>query len=394
VSYSRLDKTALKTILLQLYRRSSRLSFCVREDLTQKRARNAAHVAETVKRELVSAVERYDWRFAPRAKLSVSIWFSTERQRVPDLHKLVKFYLDPMHSIVFRDDRQVEHLTAYCWRPLDQFAVAKGKDDAVYIDIERLAGYRHRFDLYFSLMEIEEFRDYLQGSYEHRRLIESAWYEDNDIGDQDIVDLSDEAFDFLRLTQEAKEMHHRSALMRRQMRLLGFNRIEQFDRPGGPKNKELGRDFVKVTQLLPINISFGGLPEKGQKQQYRERIQHRIRQVRQRVPDLRSTLVPIGVDVQVAPRGLEVGKDLDNIMRDIIPFLHKELLDNEGYVQSYRIYVVDKLLDTDAAGSIRLKLMLPYAIGDLDRKMDDTLEAAKVWVKERLRNEYPGETRY
>jgi hypothetical protein len=88
----------------------------------------------------------------------------------------------------------------------------------------------------------------------------------------------------------------------------------------------------------------------------------------------------VELDVQVTPRALKLGKDLDNIMIDICRPFTEEVFGDVGYLNAFRIYVTDRL-PIDAVGGIRIKL-LPFgaiqdfrgSVGDVLRKLEEYLE--------------------
>lgn len=126
----------------------------------------------------------------------------------------------------------------------------------------------------------------------------------------------------------------------------------------------------------------GPLPGKGESPIYKQRIRERIRQLRESLYSLAPIIVPVEVDVQVMPsHRTRLAKDLDNIMRDIAPIIHEELLDSNAYIYGYRIYVVANRYANLETGSIRLKLLSAGCIGDFDETVVATLDAAEDWLK-------------
>lgn len=382
------EQQKLKIMLLQLRKRRSRFMSIAKGDLTQKRTHGAHRIAEAMKRQLSSDIERSNWRYAPRAKVAVSMHFHAESNQTPALHNLVKFYLDPLCSVVFNDDRQVGYLVAQCWRPPRRFSNLNDKNSSVFIEVERLTDYKCKFDLLFSLLEFDGFRDHLKWDYRYQHLVDK----------KDEFEALEEAFedlwldkmipDVLGISDEAREKFHRSSMMELQERLLMLNKIDQFDRPSGPKEKYFCKERSKLHDLRPLNIDLGGLPTKGESKQYKQRIRTRLQKLKKGFRLFGQILVPIELDVQITPRSLKLGKDLDNIMRDIAPSFTEELLNNEAYLQGYRIYVVDKLSEDNPSGGIRLKLLSPGAISSFEDAMDETLIAAKDWLENQLHWDY------
>jgi len=108
----------------------------------------------------------------------------------------------------------------------------------------------------------------------------------------------------------------------------------------------------------PYIIDLGDLPQKsGESKEYRQRIYDTLKTMTERSNIFNPIAVPVELDVQVTPRSLRLGKDLDNIMIDICRPFVEEVLGDGGYLNAFRIYVTDKL-PIDAAGGIRIKLCL------------------------------------
>jgi hypothetical protein len=88
------------------------------------------------------------------------------------------------------------------------------------------------------------------------------------------------------------------------------------------------------------------------------------------------------LDIQITPDALTLGKDLDNIFRDIsVPFT-KNLLSKGGYISAFRIYVTKRIVE-DESGCIRFKLLPFGAIQDVSYSIDRVLEQAIEWLKDR-----------
>jgi hypothetical protein len=381
VFYLKNEQQALKVMLLQLRKRRSHFMTVVQGDLVQKRRRGADQIAEDMKRQFSAQMDKTSWRYAPRAKVAVTMHFHARDDQIPTLHNLVKFYLDPLRSVVFNDDRQVGYLAAQCWRPPKRFQNLGDKDASVFIEVERLTDYKRRFDLYFALMELGEFRDYLKWDYGCRHLVD----EDDEFEALDDLWLDKAAADFLGLSDETREKLRRFSIMELQ-RHRALNRIDQLDRPGGPKGKYLRKERAKLRDLRLFTVDLGDLPAKGESKQYKQRIRTRLRKLPGEFRLLfRQILVPIELDVQVTPRALKLGKDLDNIMLGIAPAFKEELLHSEAYLHGYRIYVTDKLSEDNSSGNIRLKLLPLGAISSFEDAMDETFTAAKGWLENQLR---------
>ncbi len=381
VFYWKSDRQALKVMLLQLRKRRSSFMTSIHRDFVQKRRRGASELAKKIKQHFLVEMDKTGWTYVPRAKLAVTMSFYPRDNKIPTLHNLVKFYLDTLRSVVFNDDRQVGCLVAKCWRTHEPSQNLDEKDASVFIEVERLTDYKRRFDLYFALMKLEEFRDHLKWDYRYQHLID----EDDELDILEDLRLDKATADFLGLSDEARENIHRFEMMNLQEQQLSLNRIDDFDRPGGPKLKYSHLERAMLHGLPPFTVDLGDLPAKGKSDEYKRRIRERFQKLRSEHRLFRQILVPVELDVQITPRSLKLGKDLDNIMRDIVPALKEELLRGEAYLHGYRIYVTDKLFDDNSSGSIRIKLLPMGAISSFYDAMDETFTAGKEWLENQLR---------
>ena len=387
--HSRHDEQAFKLMLLQLRKRRSLFRSRLTGGLAQKRGIEADALAQKAREQLTKDVEACRWTYPPRARVAVSMRFSAGRHQAPALHNLVKFYLDLMCSIVFEDDRQVGCLVAECWRPRERYVDPRQTEGRVFVEVERLTDHKRRFDLFFALLELDGFRDHIKWHSRYRYLVdEDDWFDgffDDLIGDFINVRLSDMVADQLEIPIEAREPVRTLDVMEHQRRLLMINRIDRCDRPGGPKGKHLRKERVELRDLQPMSINLGGLPARGESKDYKRRIRQTLQRSKKQFRSLSRILVPVALDVQVTPRTLRLGKDLDNIMKDIAPALAEELLDEEAYLHAYRIYDISKAPDDNMPSSIRLKLLPPRAISEFDDTMEEVLNIGKDWLEHQLR---------
>jgi len=286
-----------------------------------------------------------------------------------------------MSSIVFSDDKQVGYLVAQCWRPPRRYADSDRAEGSVFIEVERLTDYKRRFDLFFALLKLDGFQNHIKWNHRYRHLID-----EDDLFDE-IVDpwLSNAVADRLGIPIETREAIRRRDIIERQKRLLMINKLDEYDRPGGPKGKYLRKELMELRDLLPMSINLGGLPARGKSREYKRRIRERLESLKKQFRLFTHILVPVELDVQVTPRALRLGKDLDNIMRDIAPIFADEFFDQEGYMHGYRIYTINKASDDDMPSSIRLKLLPPGAINDFEDTMEGILEIGKEWLEGQLR---------
>ena len=337
-----LERNDLRIKLLQLRRLRLKSSFmtCIDGEFTQKFTRRAEQVSQQtitkVRRELASS----NWNLVPRGRVAVKMSFFAKDSQVPLVHNLVKYYMDLLNGLFFADDRQVHYLEAYCY-------VRNREESKLYLEVERLTSYKQKLHHYF------EFRD---------------------------------QFDFDDGPDRNSEIPEglRKVLLKAQLQgmVLELNRIEPFDQPGD--HSEYFGDFIRNYQAgHPYIIDLGDLPQKsGQSKEYRQRIHDTLRALTERSKVFNPIVVPVELDVQVTPRTLKLGKDLDNIMIDICRPFTEEVLGDGGYLNAFRIYVTDKL-PLDAAGGIRIKLLPFGAIQDFRGSVGQVLRKAEEYLEDR-----------
>lgn len=373
-----------KILLLQLRKQRHGFFTKISGSLAQKGVRTASSTANNTISQLRSDVARSNWKFAPRAKIAVSMRFFSSENQIPALHNLVKYYLDLLRAVVFQDDRQVEYLVAECWHPTippNKYPLDEG---AVFIRVERLTEYNEKFDLYMNLLNPGEFKNYLKRDSSHRDLIAKFDYDDD--FDDFFFDkpIRDKSLEFL--PEETRETMRTLYEEETQKKLLSLNYIEPTDRPGNPnKHNPLGEGFPNIRDLAPFTVNLGDLPAKGEKSEYKQRIQNRVADLRNRHNIFKSVIIPVDLDVQVSPRHLsKLDKDLDNIMRDIAPALSAELFRGRAYLHGYRIYVAKLASESKKEGSIRIKLLPQNAISEFEDKMERVFSVAESWLEREL----------
>ncbi len=374
MSYFRNNQEQLKMLRLQLHKHNQYFSTGLPFDLTQKQTKKAKITEEEIKAKLRSDVVKQHWKLIPKARVAVSMHFHTSDDHIPALHNLVKFYLDLLNEILFKDDRQVGYLEASCWRSKDLPIDISKKDDLVLIRTERLTSYQQRFDEYFSLCQIDDFQEYLRTNTEDSHLIDNNELEVP-------KPISNELMKSIGLSEEKRQKILRLQRCEMQNHLLSLNKIERFDRPGSAKaHEQLVIDTMPV-DLLPMTINIGDLPRKGESNLYKQRIQACIKTITSKVNILNRLNVPIEIDLQVMPRrGTTPEKDLDNIIRDIAPALQEELFDTGAYLYGFRAYVIQNHNEGMRPGQMRLKLMGVDTIGKFDDNVIEIMKAGKKWI--------------
>jgi Holliday junction resolvase RusA-like endonuclease len=330
--------------LLQLRKLRLKPGFIMSFDgeLLRKGRLDSKEVEAKFASELESNLRMFSWKVLPRARVAVTMSFFANSEKAPLLHNLVKFYMDLLKGAVFQDDRQVYCLEAHFWR-----AGHRREEPKLYLRVDRITDYKRKLDFYF------EFKDQVGIFDPGTQIVEDSQY-----------------LSIIRNKAELQEI------------ALARNSIEPFERPGNPG--EFLKDFVRSYQRLhPLIINLGDLPERGKSDEYRKRIRNQFIDFREKSSVFKGIIIPVELDVQVTPRVLKLGKDLDNIMCDICPILNEELLFRTGYLNAFRIYVTDKLAE-DSCGSIRVKL-LPYgAIHSFRMGIDEVLEKAEELLEDKV----------
>jgi hypothetical protein len=379
----------LKIMLLQLRKRRPRLHISLEGSLGGKRQRRAQGLAEELRSKVADSIVRSGWKHVPRARMAVTMTFFPGGKQAPALHNLVKFYLDELRSLVFDDDRQVSYLAAESWQPISGVKTAADKESRVFIKVERLADYKNKFDLYFSLSRDDGFRDYLRYGrrsfrHDHRKLF------DNDDDDDDDLEFDSWYLrDTLLLTPESRERIRRLNMEQDQRRLLAVNGIDSLDRPGLPRwAKHLPGGINELRSSEHLSVELGNLPLRGETAQYKQRIRESLQALKARQHDFYPLLLPVELDVQVFSHAPKLSKDLDNIMRDVAPVVKEELLHPDAYVHGYRIYVADTDVSEHKSDFLRLKLLPSNAVSDFEKRMRETFEVAKEWLEEEIYKHY------
>jgi Holliday junction resolvase RusA-like endonuclease len=333
------DGVDLKLKLLQLRKLRSKSSFitCINGEFTQKFSNRAEKVGQqviaNVRRDLASS----NWKLVPRGRVAVKMSFFASDSHIPLVHNLVKYYMDLLNGVFFADDRQVHYLEAYCYQ-------GDRNESKLYLEVERLTTYKQKLRHYF------DFKDQFGFDSDSDRKQEIP---------EGLLNLLDKA--------------------QRQSTVLELNRIEAFDHPGD--HTEYFGDFIRNYQTWhPYIIDLGDLPrQSGESKEYKQRIRETLRALTKRSNIFNPIVVPVELDVQVTPRTIRLGKDLDNVMIDICRPFTEEVLGEGGYLNAFRVYVTDKL-PLDAAGGIRIKLLPFGATQDFSGSIDEVLRKAEEYL--------------
>lgn len=377
--YSSSDPVPLKIILLQLRKRRNQFQIKLDGEFLTKGNIGANSYAQVLRSKFERRVEKLNWKLVPRAKIAVTMSFFAWETQAPAIHNLVKYYLDPLQGIVFSDDRQVSYLAANYWRPVERSLTISNKAPSVFIHVERLADYKQKFDLYYELLEIDEFHNFLRNHYGHRKLLGEEEEELNN-------ELQKYLFEYMfspkdiDTTEQSSDFCTRLREIKIQEFLLRRSQIDKTDRPGGPKSKYKRSKLLQFRDRAPlvIDLGVGDHALRGQSKQRKRRIKANLGKLK---TTFRQILVPVELDVCVVPRSAELGKDLDNIMREIAAGVIKnDLLHKNTYLRGFRIYVVNNLLSSSPSGNVSVKLLGPYTISEFRDRQQETFKIAKKWL--------------
>lgn len=263
--------------------------------------------------ELVQQIEEglniFKWIVPPRAKMEIEFHFFSSETSPPVLHKLVKYYMDLLKGRAFNDDRQVHYLEA-------SRMIRPESEDKVYISFDRLARRKKRIGLY----NRHKHNSFDRTDFTHTTLLDPA-------GIPTYIS---------------------------QYSILSQSKLEDWQQTGDPG---IYRDYVRMIQTSdPFTISLGDLPRHGGTAEYKNRIRRSFQNFKHRYTQLQRLELPVELDLQVTPRELHLGKDLDNIAQDICPIFAEELLGKNGSLSAFRVYAVDQL-PTEKEGGIWVKLL-------------------------------------
>jgi hypothetical protein len=367
------EERDLKIALLQLRKRRFHFLASVEGDLVQKRKLITKRVSKAIKEQFSTERDKYGWKFAPRARIAVAMKFFAGSNQTPALHNLVKYYLDELRSVLFNDDRQVFYLSGECWPKVKQNReLGEERESKVYIDVERLSDYKERLKLYFKMIRNSELKDHLR--WNHRELIDR-----------------DDDFDYpfpinpALFPPEHREAMRQFAIKEEQSYWLSKSKLQEEDGPVLPEwAKHLPKEFLSLREREHFTVDLGSLPTRDGTQEYKERIRTGLQRFKIKWPVFDPILIPVELDVQVTLRSTKLPKDLDNIMRDIIPIFSEELLGTGAYLHAYRIYVCEPLSDSVKPDHLRLKLLPMGAVSEYKDVVDKTLDVAEDWISDKI----------
>ena len=336
----------------------------------KKGRKDSNKISEHFRSLVKESLNDFKWNSVPRARIAVSMSFFPRNSNSPSLQHLVKFYLDELRSLAFGDDRQVSLIEAEIWETPKACLTIPEKPKA-HFKIERLTNYQRKFDLFFEILNLDDFEfEGCEDLSSRNRLFDEI----------EMIDdmLKDEGFLEPRLLEHFRR--------ERQEKILSLNRIRNFDRPGLNRKRVFEDVVIRFpNEIEPFSVQLASLPERGATRAYKEQIHTNVLRLKERFPGLQSLQIPFGLDVQVHAVGRYVSKDLDNIMLDILPAIEEEMCLDGAYVSGFRVYVASLENKSIVRDSIRIKLLPSTEIFDFHRRVDDALDTARDWIDDRLR---------
>jgi Holliday junction resolvase RusA-like endonuclease len=300
----------------------------------------------------------------PKARIAVKIEFFPDKNvQVPAVQNLVKTYLDLLKGIAFKDDRQIWYLSAYCYRNNKRAKNSHSKKGHVYIKVERFSDLLEKYNMYFELKDEIDY-DY-KSCYRHnfRR----------DCGDWGIIaeKLKLEPAKVAELKQYDK--------IEKQLKCLSV--LDNSDWPGVLKNPYLHVLCGDLEKYFPFNFHISGVLSSNQKKHSEAAILNKFTAYSNKVSG-GKILSPVELDVQVRTKNNRLIKDLDNIIKNIAPFLQKHVLSDESCIYGYRIYVVNNPNTNGKLEGLRIKLVPPFSISDYETMIEEVIEEGKNWLEQ------------
>jgi Holliday junction resolvase RusA-like endonuclease len=140
-----------KIMLLQMRQVKKALHIELRGRLYKTGNRGFRRAQVELIRQIRDDANRLNWSMVPRARIAVKIqFFPSKNSQVPEIQNLVKTYLDLLKGVVFKDDRQISYLSAYCFRSGKHAKNTHSKKGHVYIRVEKFADLLETYKLYFN----------------------------------------------------------------------------------------------------------------------------------------------------------------------------------------------------------------------------------------------------
>lgn len=300
--------------------------------LVTKKAIRAQYMANQLREALTKSISLSRWKYVPRAKLAVSFNFYDLEKNHPDVHSLVKFYMDLLKEAAFKDDRQVYYLEASTLR-----AESEQRQSSVFIEIRRLVHYER---------------------YEELATAAQA----------DLPDEDDDwnSFPWLVYIPDPQDWD----MAKVQYGLLAGTSI--LDHTRAHQRFRFPSLMDQLQNVHPFIVDLGHLPITGSTAAFKTRIGTILDDYVKRRSLFSRIRTPIELNAQITKQAIGLSKDLDNLMRIVCPLIRQKLLHPKCHINGYRAYVVD---DDSVPPRLSIQLLKPGAIKELQRRLERGFEA-------------------
>ena len=353
-----------KILLLQLNRFRPVFHTKLNGRAYRKGNRGAKQAIIKFQEQIRSDAKEFFWDILPRARVGVHISLFPSSVKVAGIHNLVKFYLDLLKGIIFKDDRQVHYLSADCYR-----SGTEKEEGEVYIKVERFCDLISRYEIF------HELKHHIDDDFDYSR--EEDFDIDNDFDEKALRKLGVGENSILKIQRYLKSD--------KQLSCLWGNKINDFDWPGALKNTMLNEAYLQWDNLNPFVFFIKNLPLlHGQGSNYLERMRKEIENFSSKLPKFGKVISPIDLDVQVRINNRRLCKDLDNIMMDITPIFDELVLSKESHIQGYRIYVTNDQNSGYQSADLRIKILPPYCIDEFENYMEEILEKGEEYLENKI----------
>jgi Holliday junction resolvase RusA-like endonuclease len=303
--------------------------------LLTKKGMRARHNVNQLRETLTKDVGICRWKYAPRAKIAVAFSFYDLEKNNPEVHSLVKFYMDLLKAVVFKDDRQVYYLEASTLRVKPE----QGQS-SVFIEIRRLVDYE--------------------------RYVELATEAQRELADEIDEDEDWDRFPWLVDVRDPQDWHVAEV----QYRLLSETSILSHSRARRKFGFRSSMDEAK--NVHPYVIELGPLPLTESTVTFKNRIGAILDDYVARRSLLNRIRIPIELNAQITKQAIRLSKDLDNLMLIVCPLIREKLLHPKAYINGYRVHVVD---DEKLPLRLSIQLLKPGAIEEFQSRMERGFKA-------------------
>jgi Holliday junction resolvase RusA-like endonuclease len=156
--------------------------------------------------------------------------------------------------------------------------------------------------------------------------------------------------------------------------------LDDTDWPGVLKNLYVHVLCGDLEGHFPFNFHISGVVSSVQKKHSETDIQKKFETYSNKFSQ-GKILSPIELDIQVRTKNKRPTKDLDNIVKNISPFLQRHVLSDESYIYGYRIYIVDNPHKHSNLEGLRIKLVPPFSINDYESMIEEVIEEGQKWLE-------------